>query len=87
MGKIVWTRETASAALVAKGVRADIAALYADAFCEYHEAVANVSAHGAIVQQPRTGNPIVNPYVAIRDGAWRRLQSPQFRRLPMAVLW
>ena len=49
--------------------------MYCDAFLEYREASANIASHGAIVQHPRTANPITNPYVAIRDAALRKLQN------------
>lgn len=47
---------------------ADIA-IYADAFCEYQAAQKNIDDHGAIVFHPRTGSPIENPYIRVRDKA------------------
>lgn len=43
--------------------------LTAEAFVEYRTAQANISEHGTIVFHPRTGAPIENPYLKIRDRA------------------
>jgi len=69
------SRADVVARLVAAGVRADQGVLYADAFCEFHEAAANIATHGAIVQHPRTANPIENPYLKVRDAAAKRLAA------------
>ena len=61
--------------VVQRGTRRDLAAQYADAFCEYREASRNIAEHGAMVLHPRTANPIENPYLAIRDRALRKLQG------------
>lgn len=42
-------------------------AIYADAFCEYRAAQKNIDEHGSIVFHPRTGAPIENPYIRVRD--------------------
>lgn len=47
---------------------ADIA-IYVDALAEYREAQANIDQHGSIVMHPRTGAPIENPYLTIRNKA------------------
>ncbi|WP_165250181.1 P27 family phage terminase small subunit [Paludisphaera soli] len=65
-------RKRVKAWLVARGERVDVAEAYASAFVEYREAAANVNANGSIVQHPRTGNPITNPYIPIRDAALQR---------------
>lgn len=71
--------------LTAKGVRVDVATMYADVYLEYQEATANIREHGAIVQHPRTHNPIANPYLAIRDSARATLTA---LNVPQAVdLW
>jgi phage terminase small subunit len=65
--------------LVERGAKRDRAALYADAFMEYQEAARNIAERGAMVLHPRTMNPIVNPYLEIRDRALsklRRLRVP-----------
>ena len=61
--------------LVSGGTRRDLAVQYADAFCEYREATANILANGSIVQHPRTLNPIDNPYLNVRDRALKKLQG------------
>lgn len=66
-------RRRVKAGLVERGERPDVAEAYASAFCEYRQAAANIGEHGAIVQHPRTGNPISNPYLPIRDAALSRL--------------
>lgn len=57
---------------------ADIA-MYADVFVEYVKAQANISEHGSIVFHPRTGAPIENPYLAIRDRARATLSKTRLR--------
>lgn len=71
--------------LVQAGTRRDLAVMYCDAFCEYREASKNISAHGTIVQHPRTANPIENPYLVIRDRALRKLQG--MVNVKAAFLW
>ncbi len=43
--------------------------IYADAYMEYQAAQANITEHGPIVFHPRTGSPIDNPYIKIRNSA------------------
>lgn len=43
--------------------------IYADALVEYRKAQENIDEHGSIVFHPRTGSPIDNPYVRVRDRA------------------
>jgi len=61
--------------------------LYADAFAEYSRAMANISELGPIVQHPKTGAPIDNPYLRIRDRNDRAMKDPAFRRLKTDPLW
>lgn len=61
--------------LARRGARSDRVQFYADAYLEYMQATKNIDEHGTIVQHPRTGNPIENPYLAIRDRALRKLRS------------
>lgn len=75
----VKTREEVIAVLVAGGARRDRAALYADAYLEYHEASANIAERGAMVLHPRTMNPIENPYLQIRDRALGKLRRLRIR--------
>ncbi len=58
-----------------RGAKRDRSVYYADAYVEYQEATKNIEEHGTIVQHPRTGNPIENPYLAIRDRALKKLLS------------
>jgi len=66
-------RESIIAHLIARGTRRDRAVLYADTFLEYRAAQANVIEFGTIVANPRTGQPIENPMIKIRDRAFKRL--------------
>lgn len=58
--------------------------IYADALADYREAQANIAQYGAIVNHPRTGAPITNPYIAIRDRSADRLLKLD---LKAAGLW
>ena len=70
--------------LVAQKVRRDLAAMYTDAWLEYQEASAQIAEHGLVVH-PKTGEPVVNPYVALRDGALRKLEG--MRNIKAEGLW
>ena len=61
-------------ALIEHGVRIDQANFYADTFYEYMKATRNIDEFGIIIKHPRTGNPIKNPYLEIRDQALKKLQ-------------
>jgi len=65
------SRADVIAALLAAAprARADKVAMYADAFCDYRLAQANIKEHGPIVLHPRTSAPIDNPYLKVRDAA------------------
>lgn len=65
------------ASLTAQNPRSDPAkiAIYADALADYRGAQANIDEHGTIVFHPRTGAPIPNPYLAVRDRAAQRVVS------------
>lgn len=45
-----------------------------DAWAEYQTAQKHITEHGEIVKLPKTGEPIANPYCAIRDKAAARAQ-------------
>lgn len=47
----------------------DMQKIYNDAKATYDEAQANIEKNGAVVAHPRTGAPIENPYIKIRDKA------------------
>jgi len=71
-------------ALIERGTRRDRAVPYADAVLEYREASLNIDEFGAIVKHPRTGNPIENPYLGVRDRALKKLLS---LRVKADFLW
>lgn len=72
------TREEVIAVLLKNGCKSvDRATIYADVYLEYQTATANIAEYGLIVKHPRTGNPIENPYLSIRDGAEKKLSRMQ----------
>jgi phage terminase small subunit len=48
-------------------------AIAANLISDYRAAAENIRANGTIVLHPRTGEPIANPYIAIRDRAAKQL--------------
>lgn len=59
---------------------------YVDQFAAYVEAQENISRNGAVCAHPRTGAPMENPYLKVRDNATRLLQK--MRRVKnTAELW
>ena len=70
---MTMTRDEVIAVLLKNGVKPDRAALYADSYCEYQTATANILEWGLLVKDPRTGRVMANPYLAIRDGAQKKL--------------
>mgnify|MGYP006346628063 CR=1 FL=1 len=50
-------------------------AIYADAFMSYLAAAANIADNGDICAHPRTGQPIENPYSAVRDKMGKLLRG------------
>lgn len=86
MGEIMET--AAILAILAKdNPRADAGDLkmYADALADYRRAQANIDEHGPIVLHPRTGAPIQNPYIAIRDAAGKSMRS--MKRIKGGSVW
>lgn len=71
------TREEVLDVLRKNGVKPDRATIYADIYLEYQTATVNIAEYGLIVKHPRTGNPIENPYLSIRDGAEKKLSRMQ----------
>jgi len=59
-------------------------AIYVDAFLDYREAQANIDLYGSVTFHPRTGAPIDNPYLRIRDRAAACLGKS---RLKTGALW
>lgn len=53
--------------------RIDLIEVYVSALLEYRAAQKNIDEHGAIVLHPRSGAPIANPYIVVRDSAQRVL--------------
>lgn len=68
------TRTEIIALLTDSRTRPEKAALYADAYLEYRLAQDNITRDGPIVADPRTGAPIPNPYIPVRDKAFSRLE-------------
>lgn len=50
-----------------------VVAMYVDAFADYRAAQRNIRLNGTMVAHPRTGAPIENPYLKIRETARRAL--------------
>lgn len=67
------TKEGIVSILVQAGNKRSRSILYADIFLEYTKATSNIDEYGLIVNHPRTGNPIENPYLSLRDKAFRKL--------------
>jgi phage terminase small subunit len=55
--------------------RLDRLNLYLDALDEYRLAQGRVASEGPIVLHPRTGAPIDNPFLRIREKAFRKLNE------------
>ncbi len=70
------TRDGAVAAVIAVNPRAKRATveMYVDAWIEYRGAMTNIREHGSVVFHPRTGSPIDNPYLRVRDSAAKSLE-------------
>lgn len=79
------TRDQVIAALVARGADLDRAVLYCDAFEEYRKAQDNIREYGPLIQDPRNGRWVVNPYVPLRDRARKALDH--MRDVDAAFLW
>lgn len=54
-------------------------AIYAATFLEYHKAKANIDENGPIVFHPRTGEPIPNPFLAVRDRAAKSILASNLK--------
>jgi hypothetical protein len=81
------SRDEVVVALVKIGVARDRATRYASEYLTWRAADANIAANGAVVAHPRTGAPLVNPYLAIRDRARAALDRMQDIDAPAAGLW
>ena len=78
-------KSTVISILLSNGNREDLAEQYADAYQEYREATENIEDNGLICASPRTGSPIENPYLVIRDRALKKLQN--MRMIKTKGLW
>ena len=58
--------------------------MYANLFIDYTTAQRNIDKHGSMVMHPKTGEPIENPYLKIRDKAFSNLQK---MRVKADALW
>jgi phage terminase small subunit len=79
------SRDEVIAQLQARGVGRDRAVQYADQFCAYQQASANIAEYGTIIKNPRTGQAVKNPYLAVRDAALKALRNMQ--DVDAAFLW
>ena len=55
--------------------RPDRLRIYADAAAQYLDAQDQLAKRGAVVRHPKTGEPIANPYLKIRDDAAKIMLS------------
>ena len=81
----MMTRDEVIETLLKNGAKLDRATIYADVYLEYQTSTANILEYGVIVKHPRTGNPVENPYLAIRDRAEKKLA--RMRDLNTKGLW
>jgi phage terminase small subunit len=51
------------------GAKVEVLVRYADAFSQYQEAAENLARCGTITAHPRTGAPLENPYLRVRNQA------------------
>jgi phage terminase small subunit len=73
--------------LLEAGAEPDVATMYAHAWAEYREAQESITKNGAVVANPRTGAPITNPYLKVRDAAEAKLLRLARRARGNPVLW
>jgi hypothetical protein len=62
-------------AAAAAVVHPDELRVYRDALFLYNEASENLTKFGAVTAHPKTGQPMVNPYLEIRDRCGRTITS------------
>ena len=87
MGQIGINRQWAIDALKKANSFCDLGeiAMYVDSFLDYVEAQNNIIQYGNIVNHPRTGAPIVNPYIEIKMAAMKSLRASKIEN--STVLW
>lgn len=91
MGKVTKndqpsSREEVVELLLSNGNQRDLSVLYASAYCEFQEAQRNIQENGSVCANPRTGAPIENPYLKVRDRAELKLTKLS-RRVKTTGLW
>lgn len=59
----------------------DMVTMYADSFQDYQEAAENIEKNGNIVAHPRTGSPIENPYIKVKNGAMNQLRKIKLKNV------
>jgi len=65
--------------------RPDLVAMYADQFGSYQEAQANIERVGNVCADPKTGKPIPNPYLVIRDNSRKAMLA--MPKVKATALW
>jgi hypothetical protein len=78
-------RSAVIATLRGRGVPESIATIFADQLLTYREANENVQRNGSIVAHPRTGEPMENPYLKLRDAAAAKMLK--YRNVDATGLW
>ena len=58
--------------------------MYTNLYLDYTTAQKNIDENGSMVMRPKTGEPIENPYLKIRDKAFNNLQKI---RIKADYLW
>ena len=81
------TADKVRSILLDAGTEPDVAPMYAAAFADYREAQYSITKNGAVVANPRTGAPITNPYLKVRDAAENKLLRLARRARGNPVLW
>jgi phage terminase small subunit len=69
-----------------QGVALAVLRMYADLYIDYTAAQRNIDEHGTIVFHPKTGAPIRNPFLDVRDSLWGRLQKSE-QEIDTTGLW
>lgn len=73
MGEIVKAEVVATLQRLNPGAKPAVIQIYADALISYRLAQANIDEYGAIVNHPRTGAPIENPYLRVQAAAAKQM--------------
>jgi hypothetical protein len=73
MGKVTAADSVAAAQARNPTIRREVLQIFFDALALYEEASQNIRANGAVTGNPKTGAPMVNPYVPIREAAGKAI--------------